>query len=361
MKKCFYLVMVLAMLSSSVFAGRIWHYTTVAEGGFHGSALAMRNDYTWPTIVAFDSGITRSFVQTPVGWLDGYTSSGQSNSGYVRAASDDNGNAAFITHNSTIAISSEGWTVLGNSNREIYNHDVAFNSDGQISVLNEQSVSTFNGIGWSSSSWWNGQYDGLLGAALAYDSYGQANVVGYANGSLYYAMQGSLTGGNWIVDVESPIADNVDGAIDFTLTNNDVPVVAYVEDNQHLAVSFYDIKTADWSSSIISDMHSYDSFVIDSDSKGGVGLAYITNDYLHYQYFEGTGWSYADELAVAYSEGTIGLDFDYKDNPVISYSGVNPDNGSQGLIVAYDPIVTPEPVTVGLLSLGGLLVTRRRR
>ena len=366
MKKGLLALVVLVMISSSVSAGRIWHYNTVSDGiAYEGSALALRNGQVWPTVVANHySGESHSFTQTPVGWLQG-PSTDADYAHYVRAASSDDGRAAFVTPYSVTTIGSEGWSSSG---FDLYDNsgfvmDVDFNADNQVSVLRQSSISTFNGITWSESTWNNTQYQGIQGASLAYDSYGQANVVGYAGGYLYYGMQGNLTGGNWLFDVESPIAVNVMPIVDLTLTTNDIPVLAYVDDNYNLTVTSFDIETDRWFSSNISYMNSMESYVISSDSKGGVGLAYIDNNsHLNFSYFDGIGWSSSELIAESGVSGTIGLDFDYEDNPVISFTGYNPEDGGAGLIVAYDPIVAdvPEPVIIGMLSLGGLLIARRR-
>ena len=366
MKKVLLTIVVLVLVSGSAFADHIWHYNTIFQNdGYMGSALALRNNQAWPTVVSVRGyDVIDSFTQTPVGWMQGPTDNINA-APYIRAASSDSGKAAFVTPFTAYTIGPNGWAGFDISNDGNV-RDVAFNSNDQVAVLQAGAISTFNGLNWSESTWrgqqYQGMYDGVIAASITYDSYGQANVLGYHDGKFVYGMQGSLTNDDWVFEA-LPIGNYI-GLGDLALTANDVPVFAYVDDYNGLSVCSYDIKTNSWlNNQIENDFGGQDkySYVLDSDSKGGVGLAYVAGEYLKYQYFDGASWSSAEVLANAFNQwGTIGLDFDFEDNPVISYTGRNPDDESYGLIVAYDPIVTPEPVTLALLSLGGLLVSRRR-
>ena len=350
MKKYLLTAIVLVLVSNSVFAGRIWHYTTINPSMFDNSAVALRNGNVWPTVVAGNNA-TQAYVQTPIGWLDG--PSVPMVGTYIRADSSSDGQVAFSNYNSVVTLDSSGWGTHG-----IGGSDIAFDNNGHISVVIGTKVKTFNGLSWDELDW--NEQTPIAGRALAYDSYNQINVVCRDDQRLYLALYGTLTSNNWIFDTIYSHTNNII-LTDVALTCNDIPVIAYTDSLDSLYINSYDIHSDSWQNAFISDVDYNSSFVLDSDSKGGIGLAYVSGQYLNYKYFDGVSWSNSDILAEASALGTIGLDFDYEDNPVVSFTGVNPEDNTTGLIIAYDPVVTPEPVTISILSLGGLLIARRRR
>jgi len=91
-------------------------------------------------------------------------------------------------------------------------------------------------------------------------------------------------------------------------------------------------------------------------------IYYDTNDstwkaYIHFL-FGGTGTS--QTVALAIDPSTVGFD-------TVSYNMLNATRNPSGGPLRYDDVwvaggqVTPEPTTVGLLAIGGLLLARRRR
>jgi len=102
------------------------------------------------------------------------------------------------------------------------------------------------------------------------------------------------------------------------------------------------------------------------DGQGRPAVAYVgTDGSIHYRIDDGAGWQDivlprgldpVSGLAVDPLSGSdAALAFDRFDNPVIAYGG------TAGIMLAYDPVVVPEPASLLMLCAGLALLRPRRR
>jgi len=249
-----------------------------------------------------------------------------------------------------------------------YRQSVAFTQNDSPAVLYRSAenmqvtLSTRSGNTWYSNS--TGRDADFF--ALDYDSYNQANVVLHQNSTLVYGTKGVLTGNQW--NFSEPIMNlpPINGPVDLQLTANDLPYIAYRANNL-LSYTTYDRLQGCWTNGTLDGMSS-DNFCMAADFQGGIGVVYLTDGdsgiTLGYAYNDGSGtwttehlWNNILPLDVSspLSDKSIGLTFDMENNPVISF------NTSNGIWIAYDPFVVPEPATMALLLLGGAFSLRLRK
>ena len=250
---------------------------------------------------------------------------------------------------------------------------LAFNALGNPSVVHNGNsyltVSTYGGNSWYQDQvlTLQNQPVGATAFALDYDSYGQANVAFSSNGSsVSIAQKGSETGYRWNIGTITMAGSGIRD-IDMAIDTTDMSWVAY-SDSAGLNVAHYDPMKLGWDNLLLDDEFQADQaghFSMAADGLGGVGIAYVdSNGTLKYRYNDGNGtWSVAPVIDVEINglvdadlSADVGLAFDGSYNPLISFCDSNGD-----LMLAYDPVVVPEPATLGLLLTGALAIRRKRR
>ena len=350
---------------NSALAGRTWHYYDIdLDGsGYYNTnaeflALGMRSDKTWPVVIGTEYNHGYVSTLTPGGWA----SSEVSLSGSIRSATSSDGKVAVVGEEGNIAVLTRDGVLsnsVGNCNG-FGSNDVAFNKNNDLVVAHTSSdgkltVSYQTGNGWASSTIMNDQYSqiGSDRFTMGVDSYNQTHVA-YINGPdmLGYAVKSPVSDGRWSIS-ETNIQGLSANYMDMAINTNDIPFVIYNNNYNELNCAVFNPMTASWDVSIVDSFIESDFFTVAADSKGGVGISYVSNNELSYAYFDGDCWN-IDRLCTADFGIMPGLDFDYEDNPVIAFS----QNGD--LKIAYDPIVAPEPATLLFLGFGGVVLRRKK-
>lgn len=150
--------------------------------------------------------------------------------------------------------------------------------------------------------------------------------------------------------------------------HNDAPGIAYLHASADvLHYAWFDIVSGTWMSEQIASNVVSGTVDLVFDSQGHPAMAFLGNDgVVHYATNQGTGWADvtlpisdpATQLNLTplmLNDVSVALAFDDDDLPVISYFS------QSGLLLAYDPILTPEPTAaVLMICLGSALLLRRR-
>ncbi len=358
-------ILVITILSSMpLFGQRVWYFQEIPNSyGAGNSSIAMRTDKSWP-VVAYgrpeSQGGGGISTLTPAGWADGPFSI----TGLTDAASSINGSTAFVDrYGNLYGTNQAGWYSDGYS---AYIDDilpsVSFDNNGEVGVLYSENylrLATHSDNGWSYEVVSDGRGDiNSNNFALDYDSLNQANIIYEDGGTIHYGVKGSLTSGQWLFsDTQLPYTSSY--WFDLTLTSNDTPIGIY-NDGQELMFMRFDIKTGNWVSGVIDQLYAEGRCTIATDSKGGVGVAYIkggdfNRGMVSFAYTDFTsGWQ-IEPIHYGISVNEVGLDFDSADNPVISFRDL-----SDNIVLAYDPIIIPEPASFILVCFGLTFINKSR-
>ena len=143
---------------------------------------------------------------------------------------------------------------------------------------------------------------------------------------------------------------------------NDETGIAAVDDGE-LSVASFDPVAGGWVSELLDTGLQSARVNLVYNSLGQPALSYVAEDgLLHYRINEGSGWLdyiLADTDPLLNVEAMTGteasLAFDYDDVPVIAYYG------QDGIMLAYDPIIVPEPASVLLLIVGSFVLRRTKK
>lgn len=370
-KQILFVILVISLSCSSVFAGRTWFYNEVTDlwGDpimINGdTAIGMRSGGAWPVVAYSDGGPqSGSACMLPGAWAEGPVSfAGRCLDG----ATAPDSTVGFVSdEGQVIMLGKAGWSSSFCSGyvQPMHKNSIAFNNNSAPGVLyrsfsSELRLSMKSGGAWYSSTVQESggppvQADAY---ALDFDSYNQANVAFEDGDKLRYATKGVLTGNQWVISSydDAPIIGFSD-QFDMALTAADVPYVLYRENSGNLLkYAVYDRHSDSWMTGTLSTVV-LNNFCVAADSGGGIGVAFVEyfgeTPMLSYAYSDGSGWTWLDRLVEARAECMVGLAFDYENNPVISFVGMD------GIVkIAYDPI--PEPATLVVLALGFAIIRRR--
>jgi hypothetical protein len=376
-KSILYVVLIVFLTCGSAFAGRTWFYNEVTDSqgnpiGQGDTVIGMRSGNAWP-VVAYSDGSSDSGTacMLPGAWAKGPVSF--INSGRVLdGATAPDSTVGFVSNTGqVIMLNKTGWSSSFCSSEVLpsspYKNSIAFNNNSVPGVLYRDTDSSLKLAMRSGGAWYSSTVQESVGPpvqtnvyALDFDSYNQANAAFWNNGRLCYATKGVLTGNQWVFNSieNAPVIGNA-MQFDMALAADDVPYVLY-SDSSLLKYAVYDRHSDSWMTGILDALENsqFGNFCVTADSVGGIGVAYVANfagmPMLSYAYNNGSDWTWLDRLVEARPDYTVGLAFDYENNPVISFVGM--DGRMQ---IAYDPQEIPEPATLAVLALGFALIRRR--
>lgn len=353
-----------ALTASATFANPgqnfTWSFqtTSLSSSSTYHIAAAMRNGQAWPVVItdynSYPYGAAATLFPTSGGISSPSTNWQNIGSGFfstsvnrLRAATSPDGRVAFAAADSSyngiggrVSSVTGGWGGLPADTKA-----VAFDASGNLYTASKTTVSGVGGysgativdmdvspageVGVIASDMKFWQYSGWLGAwtsatlsttypnsesmDVAYDSFGRPHVVATYSSTLV-AFDFNTVSGTWN---STTLASNVSSSTRLTLAANDDGTVgtAWVDNNGLLTYAYkHDLNN--WATSIVTS----------------------------------TGSTFSS----AYQ---VGITYDYADLPVLAY---RPYNGSN-IIVAYDPVVVPEPAGLAVIGLATAVLARRTR
>ena len=333
------------VISSSVSAYyRTWNISEVdTEYGL----LVMGSNGHAPMIAGTD-GV---YVQTPAGYMKAYSSAPFqyepiASSYTTDVVSGPNGEFAFLHGSSRLSHGQGRVTQYKDGRFSSFDATgitgIAYDNRGNLNGLNGgfdqgSGLCVYNGNRWVQDQTLN-----VHGYKLLIDSYNNRIIFDFQN-------------------VEF-------GAIQAAISGNDMVAAIGMSPDAHesLSIGYYDVQTGSWISNVLaSDYGPWNNAYaadIAFDSEGNIGAAYILQDRVYYAFSTEYGFV-VDEIyefndfqgAIYSSDSVLSLAFDADDNPVLAIGN------NDRTYIAYDPIVVPEPATLAILSLGGLLMRARMK
>jgi hypothetical protein len=355
-----------------------------STGGGRVAGLAMKTGDTWP--VVFGQGQTfgnmaGAFSLKPAGWVATsfnapvYTSS----SSGMKAESAPNGQVASVWTSGPATVeyaqtSPNGWlrSTFVKASTGIGTPDLAFRSNS-APVVAYTDLGRMNLMSYGPTGWDKVQINELRDPATGQTISPSANQVSVAvesqngvclayayNTTVGFAFQDSATG-TWYgkpISTSPTWSSVTDISLAFGL--NDQAGMAFLS-NDSLYYSSFDPRTGTWVTDFVAGAVQSDRINLAFDQAGNPALAYTSQGTVRFTTKVGYGWAnymlptggtpYAPS-----SDSDAALAFDANNLPVIAY---NSTGGK--LVLAYDPVLTPEPVCLSLMLVAAAIVVRPRR
>ncbi len=347
-------------------------------------ALGMRTGATWPTVFYQTQSVSQIVASslTPAGWLGSVVVTPPT-SGPVslrsQAGPDGQVGVAWQMNNGLGMVQSSryGWqssspgAITSPMPQGASAADLAYLASGRpvlaYADAGQIQVRVNDGLTWNDdvvdvqSGGGSKSY-----ASVAVNSQDRLGVAYADSGVVRFATRDIATGQWYGAEVRggfSPVP-TTRVSIEFGLNDR---VGIGVLDAGGVSVSSFDIQAGEWDTSwLAGGVSSMSSLVY--NSLGQPALAYIkpgvSNLEVHYAIYDTGGW--VDSVLPAGVDPVTGLDvtpiapnasvalaFDAEDLPVIAYKA------QSALVLAYDPVIVPEPLSLLLLLLGWGLVRRR--
>ena len=335
--------------------------TGVMAGGVTRTAAAMRNGLAWPVIIA-DGGVGapgQALTLLPVAsgtipstyWRNIGSGFFTTNPTYrLRAASSPDGRVAFAAAASSgmaiggrISSVNGGWAGLPSGTTA-----VAFDKDGNLYTAGDRTVSGAGG------------YTGAPVVDLAVSRLGDVGVIDTTGKYWQY----SPWVGSWL-SATLPVTSLNPDTLDLEFDSFGRPHIVGVAGGTQLIAADFSTVSGTWSYTALASYISggKGSSTLAANSDGTVGVSWIdSSGMLMYSYKDDVNsWATASVISTGMTGSfpVPGLVYDYAGLPVISYVGVS--SGSPRILLAYDPIVVPEPAGLGLVFAASMLMCRRWR
>jgi hypothetical protein len=391
------LVVVLCMFACAAqtnAAGYSWTYQRVDQsspwGGPPQVSMAMRTGATWPTVFyqpSAQGGALVSSTLTPTGWSKTTLDSVPQQT-FMRTELAPDGRVGAVWQSQSNGVrfgqfTSSGWQYSTAftpnsppSSSGANAPDLAYLSGNRPVVTYADPsgpihVGVYNGLGWDSEAISYAQGGPTMGsfASTAVDSRDDI-AVAYSTGSNVVFAQKSL-GGTWsYADLGNMFAGSTKNlSLGFGPNDEVGMAVLYGSGSTaSLGYAWFDIQSGSWRHEILAyNEVSSQRVNLTFDAAGHPSLSYVEyGGLVHYRTNDGHGWLDVTLSAgldpatglnlLPRSDSDVALAFDAAGLPVLSYY-----SGSSGLLLAYDPQITPEPATLLLLVGGVVLLGRRHR
>lgn len=379
---------VLTLAGQSSATNITWDFQRVATGtsspGF--VSLGMRTGDTWPTVFYDRSGGFKAASLTPVGWTETALAPMAGNATMARAHAGSDGRVGVVwaatSYELRFAQSSRiGWSSssAGTAMSSYYagGPDFAYLSNNRPVVAYMGNAGTTKGLIFSAYDGLNWNTDlidsvmvggqprrGGEAPSIAVDSQDRIGLALRSGSEVIFATKDPGQGTWYGSSLGTTFPSSSNTMLSLAYGPNDNAAVA-VKSGNTLLVSQFDIQSGGWLTEQLSTTVSSQRVNLVFDSQGHPAVAYVgTDGSIHYRIDTGECW---EDITLprgtdpvtglpvdAYSTSDAALAFDRFDNPVIAYTGSN------GVMLAYDPVV-PEPVSLLMLCAGLAILRPRRR
>lgn len=313
-------------------ASFVWIFSNTGYSS-QDSALGMSRGEAWPIIFGTNQTVALRPTQNPQNSNRYWHQIGPGVGSSPLATSAADGRVAGAGTSSAFIVSPTGAiTFLPTGTRS-----VDFTPGGALVYANGQSFDNVTGFA----------YNGTTVRDVAVSPFGDAGLI--TTGDQFYS---TLTGTLQTIDNNLPIQFQGQGSLTFDAQGRPHAIDRYAS-----AFSF-DTVSGQWSVTSLGSTLGGKPAAIAADSQGTVGAAFVnSSSELIYAYWTNSaGWNTMVVDTGVSPSYQVGLEFDYEDLPVISYSTFG------SLMLAYDPIVAvPEPGSLALVGGLGLVVLSRRR
>jgi len=347
----------------------------------------MRTGDTWPTVFYDRLGDFKAASLSPAGWLETTLGSRSGNGTMARAHTGPDGRVglAWVAGSYEVRFSQSsrsGWSSssagMAMSSYYVGGPDFTYLSNnrpvvaymGNVGTTKGLALSSYDGSQWSTSlvnSVMVGGQTRTAGEAptIAVDSQDRIGLAFRSGAEIIFASKdpGQSTWYGASLGTNFPTSSYT--VLSLAYGPNDEPAIA-VKSGNALLVSQFDIQSGAWVTEQLSTTVGSTRVNLAFDGQGRPAVAYVATDgSIHYRIDDGAGWQDivlprgldpVSGLAVDPLSGSdAALAFDRFDNPVIAYGG------TAGIMLAYDPVVVPEPASLLMLCAGLALLRPRRR